>query len=403
MIGDIMKDGPTVEPRWMWMSTVDERRAVSVRIQERLMWDVAPGAVITVLILLASPHIHGTTVIGAALGIVAAMSLGWMRYLPIVPAVVVPAAIFGYLALGNPGGPALLAGPVCMLGLGYCARRSVLMLGVVLMIAAVMVGALVGSGGMGGMGTAGPAWAIALALIGLTIRNRRDRVVSRRREQVLEQQQAISAERLRIARDLHDSVAHALATISVQSNVADRLTERDPAAAREAITAIRRASGDALDELGWLLNSLRDTDADAARITAGMDGIGDLVARARANGLTLTYQEAPGVGVPGPIGIAVYRVVQESLSNILRHVGPSAVASVRIERGADDLVVTVTDQGGGPIDAGAEGSTGMGLIGMRERVESTGGTLSAGPRQGRPGFTVRACWPMPDRDERRER
>ncbi|WP_051092791.1 histidine kinase [Jongsikchunia kroppenstedtii] len=361
-----------------------------MRIQERLALDVAPAAVIVVLILLATPHIERATAAGAVFGIIAAASLGWMRHRPIVPAVVVPAAIFGYLALDNPGGPSLLAGPVCMLALGYYARRAVLTCGVVLMIAAVMVGQLVGAGAMGGIGTAGSAWAIALALIGLTVRNRRDRVVSRRREQDLEQQQALTSERLRIARDLHDSVAHALATISVQSNVADRLTERDPAAARAAITAIRTASAEALDELGWLLNSLRDTDIDAARISAGMAGIGDLIARARANGLTLTYQESPPdsasrTPVSGPVGIAVYRVVQESLSNIVRHVGPSATASVRIDRG-DDLTVTITDEGGGrPADAGDGGSTRMGIVGMRERVESTGGIFSAGPNRDAPG------------------
>ena len=386
---------------------------MAVRIQERLAWDVAPPAVIVVLILLATPHIEGATAGGAVFGIIAAVSLGWMRHRPIVPAVVVPAAIFGYLALDNPGGPSLLAGPVCMLALGYCARRAVLTCGVVLMIAAVMVGQLVGSGGMGGIGAAGSAWAIALALIGLTVRNRRERVVSRRREQALEQQQALTSERLRIARDLHDSVAHALATISVQSNVADRLTERDPAAARAAITAIRTASAEALDELGWLLNSLRDTDIDAARISAGMAGIGDLIARARANGLTLTYQESaqnptnPPEPVSGPVGIAVYRVVQESLSNIVRHVGPSATASVRIDRG-DGLTVTITDQGtvtdqGGGRSAGAGGgSTRMGIVGMRERVESTGGIFSAGPNRDAPGFTVVARWPSSIRAERQD-
>jgi len=332
----------------------------------------------------------------AILGVVGALAITATAYLPMVPAVVVPACLFGYLATGNPGGPALLVGPVTMAILGYRAPKPIVAVGVVLVIAAVAGGRVVGFAELGPIGTAGPAWAIAVALVGVTVRTQVDRRAERRRQHDLLRRQAVTGERLRIARDLHDSVAHALASINVQSTVADRLLERDPAKAREALAAIRGASGEALDELGWLLNSLRENSIDENREPgAGIDGIGELISRARNDGLTVTYQRDPAVdGLPiaRQVSAAAYRVVQEALSNVTRHAGPTARVRVHVEHHGATLRVGITDDGraGGPA---APRGTGVGLIGMAERVQSTGGTLDVGPRS--PGFAVQATWPLP--------
>ena len=350
------------------------------------------------LIAGASRTVDGITGGGVVCGVVAALAVAATAVVPLIPAVVVPACLFGYLAIGNPGGPALLAGPITMAVLGYRASKTVVAVGVVLMIAAVTGGRAVGFAELGPIGTAGPAWAIAVALLGVTVRTQVDRRTERNRQRELLRRNAVTDERLRIARDLHDSVAHALASINVQSTVADRLLERDPARAREALTAIRGASGDALDELGWLLNSLRENSIDEDREPgASIDGIGELIARARNDGLTVTYRRDPAVDalpIARQISAAAYRVVQEALSNVTRHAGPAARVRVDVEHQGATLRVGITDDGraGGPA---APRGTGVGLIGMAERVQSTGGTLEAGPRS--PGFAVQACWPLPEK------
>ena len=365
------------------------------------VFDAVVAIVLAGLIVGSSPAIDGITGGGVVLGVVAALAIAATTVVPLIPAVVVPACLFGYLAAGNPGGPALLAGPVTMAVLGYRAPKSVVAVGVALVIAAVAGGRVVGFTEYGPIGTAGPAWAIAVALVGVTVRTQVDRRAERRRQHDLLRRQAVTGERLRIARDLHDSVAHALASINVQSTVADRLLERDPAKAREALAAIRGASGDALDELGWLLNSLRENSVDEDAVDenhepgASIDGIGELIARARNDGLTVTYQRDPAVdGLPiaRQVSAAAYRVVQEALSNVTRHAGPAARVRVHVEHHGATLRVGITDDGraGGPA---APRGTGVGLIGMAERVQSTGGTLDVGPRS--PGFAVQATWPLP--------
>ena len=359
------------------------------------VFDAVVAIVLAGLIVGSSPAIDGITGGGVVLGVVAALAIAATTVVPLIPAVVVPACLFGYLAAGNPGGPALLAGPVTMAVLGYRAPKSVVAVGVALVIAAVAGGRVVGFTEYGPIGTAGPAWAIAVALLGVTARTQVDRRAERRRQHDLLRRQAVTGERLRIARDLHDSVAHALASINVQSTVADRLLERDPAKAREALAAIRGASGEALDELGWLLNSLRENSIDENREPgAGIDGIGELISRARNDGLTVTYRRDPAVAelpIARQVGAAAYRVVQEALSNVTRHAGPAARVRVDVEYQDATLRIGITDDGRAGEPPASRG-TGVGLIGMAERVQSTGGTLEAGPRS--PGFSVQATWPL---------
>lgn len=203
----------------------------------------------------------------------------------------------------------------------------------------------------------------------------------------------MTTERLRIAQDLHDSVAHAMTTINVQAGVAAHLMEQQPEQVGEALEAIRLASGSALDELGAILGYLRE-EGVAPRAPAGeQEQISDLTERARADGLQVTVTGNVGT-LPGPIGSAAYRVVQEALTNTRRHAGAGAKVDVAVRSDPVGwLEVAVRDDGGsGPAPPSNNNTgTGFGLIGMRERVESTAGHLETGPAEPR-GFQVIATW-----------
>lgn len=225
-------------------------------------------------------------------------------------------------------------------------------------------------------------------------RNRRAEAIARR----------ASEERLAIARDLHDVVAHSISVINVQANTALHLMDRQPNRAREALTAVREVSGQALAEFGAVLGALRDTDgftggeAPLAPVP-GVARLDELAARARSAGFTVSVAaEGPVRQLPAGVDAAAYRIVQEALTNAVRHSAGHS-ASVLLRYGNDDLVIEVDDDGaaagasppGGCASAVAAGS-GNGLTGMAERARSLGGTLDAGPRPGG-GFRVLARLP----------
>jgi signal transduction histidine kinase len=237
--------------------------------------------------------------------------------------------------------------------------------------------------------------------LGEAVRNRRSylteleeraRWLEHTREE--EARRRVAEERLRVARDLHDSVAHAMATINVQAGAAAHVVDRRPAAAKEALTVIQRASAEALDELAAMVRLLRDDDEGAARApTPGVAEIGELAASVRDARLRVTLeQRGPLERVPKPIGTAAYRIVQESLTNVMRHAGASSAAvSLRVDDGC--FTVEVNDDGAGDRVGESSRGTGMGLRGMRERADATGGTVDAGPRP-EGGFRVRAAWEL---------
>jgi len=202
-----------------------------------------------------------------------------------------------------------------------------------------------------------------------------------------------SDERLAIARDLHDVVAHSISVINVQANTALHLMDRQPDRAREALTAIREVSGQALTELGSVLGALRDTAAPLAP-APGVARLDELAARARDAGFAVSVA-AEGSARPLPAGVdaAAYRIVQEALTNAVRHSGGRA-ANVLLRYGDEDLAIEVSDDGGGALPAGGGGGAGSGngLAGMAERARALGGSVDAGPRPGG-GFLVLARLP----------
>jgi signal transduction histidine kinase len=196
-------------------------------------------------------------------------------------------------------------------------------------------------------------------------------------------------ERLRIARELHDSLTHSISVIQVQAGVAVHLARKRGEDVPPALLAIQEAGADAARELRATLSVLR---SDEAGDGSGLCQLDSLVARARAAGLpvtvTVTGEERP---LPPGVDQAAYRIVQEALTNVSRHAG-QARASVRLQYTPDALTVQVDDDGdggGGTRPAGP----GLGLVGMRERVSALGGRLQAGPQDGG-GFQVRAELPV---------
>ena len=237
-------------------------------------------------------------------------------------------------------------------------------------------------------------------LLGLLVRSQRaltaetqERLRLAAEEREREAGRRVAQERLRIARDLHDTVAHAIATITVQSGTALHVLDTRPDHARDALRAIRETGQSALSELRATVGVLREQDEGAAPVdrTAGLDRLPALLAAVASAGLAVTVDtEGAPAPLPSTVDHAGYRILQEALTNVLRHAGPDATATVHIGYRPTELCLEVLDDGTATVNADGPGH---GLDGMRERAAALGGTVSAGPRDGG-GFAVRARLPV---------
>ena len=219
-----------------------------------------------------------------------------------------------------------------------------------------------------------------------------DRAVALERAREGEAQAAVQEERARIARELHDVVAHDVSVMVVQAAAAKRIVEREPDRAEEAIVSIEGTGREALAEMRRLLGVLRRGDEDLALAPQpSLSRVDALLARTRAAGLDVALERS-GDDAPLPAGVdlAAYRVVQEALANVVRH-ARAEHATVRLTYDPRAVVVEVVDDGRGAADGG--GKAGHGLIGLRERVDLYGGDFEAGPRA-EGGFGVRARLPV---------
>ncbi|WP_173921618.1 sensor histidine kinase [Agromyces sp. Marseille-P2726] len=213
--------------------------------------------------------------------------------------------------------------------------------------------------------------------------------------------QAVAIERLRIARELHDVVAHHVSVIGVQAGAARRVFAKDPDAAAASLSAIESSAREAVDELHGLLGTLRGDEEPAAESTStrGLDRIGELVAESTEAGVPTTLAVVGEPREVSPvIGLSAYRIAQESLTNVRKHAGATASADVRVRWSDDAVEVEVANTGSAhtaELGAGREGSgaNGLGQLGMRERVAAAGGTIELGPRA-RGGYLVRARFPL---------
>ena len=218
-----------------------------------------------------------------------------------------------------------------------------------------------------------------------------ERTAELERERELTAAQAVALDRVRIARELHDVVAHHVSAMGVQAGAARMVLERDPEAARTALGGVEASARSALDELRQLLETLRTPDAATAPAasTVRLSAIADLVDHANANGLPTTFTVVGEPTEPSEVvQVNLYRIAQEALTNARRHAGPDATADVRLRYDRDAVELEIANTGRVRADR-----PGLGLVGMRERAAASGGTIEAGPRP-RGGFLVRARIPL---------
>lgn len=357
-------------------------------------WGVAVAVAVILLVtgFSESAGSGGLELLGYVLLVTGGLVLGFRRRVPGVVLVVSGLCAAGYQASGVdvPAVAFLVAVYTAMRG----GRRLVTVVVSVGVLAALPVSVyLSGQHDLGEVfarsrGALEIAWLVAAAMAGEALRQaeRRADAAERTREEVARRR--ADAERLHLARELHDSLTHQISIVKVQSEVAVHVARRNGEPVSEALLAIQQAGREATRELRATLAALRDDDTAPPR---GVDDVPGLVERARALGLEVELSVAGGAeDVPDTVDRTVFRIVQESLTNVARHSG-AKTASVRIDREPGVLRVEVRDDGAGGAAGGVE--AGVGIAGMRERVAALGGRLRAQPeREG--GFTVAAELPL---------
>ncbi|WP_368959925.1 sensor histidine kinase [Parafrankia sp. FMc2] len=235
--------------------------------------------------------------------------------------------------------------------------------------------------------------------IGSRVQLRQDRAAQQRRERAAETRRIVAEERTRIARELHDVVAHRVSLMTVQASGARAVATEDPQAALQAMGAVEEAGRQALDELRHLLGVLRpEADPDELGPQPGLADLPRLAEQIRRAGVGVRLVTAAlPAGLPARTDLFAYRIIQEALTNVLKHAGPGTPAEVRLCVGRKEIAIEIHDQGGGTSASGAgdtvRRSGGHGIIGMRERALLLGGSLDAEPCEGG-GFRVIAHLPI---------
>ncbi|MFF8269346.1 sensor histidine kinase [Streptomyces sp. NPDC016562] len=311
------------------------------------------------------------------------------------------------LATGDPRAPVVMSTVIALYTVASCTDRPTTW----------RIGLLTMTGLTGVAMLAGPlpwyaqenigifAWTGMAAAAGDAVRSRRafvdairERAERAERTREEEARRRVAEERLRIARDLHDVVAHHIALVNVQAGVAAHVMDKRPDQAKEALAHVRDASRSALNELRATVGLLRQSgDPEAPTEPApGLGVLDDLVDTFRHAGLPVDVivQLDTGAGpLPAAVDLAAYRVIQEALTNVRKHAGPGVRAEVSVVRVGPSVEVTVLDDGGGAEPRDAEPGGGHGLLGMRERATALGGSCFAGPRFGG-GYRVHAVLPV---------
>jgi len=232
-------------------------------------------------------------------------------------------------------------------------------------------------------------WVVAIVAVAELARTRREQWARDRAERAQAAKRRADEERLKMARELHDVLAHSISVINVQAGVGLALLDSDPEQARTALTTIKAASKEALGEVRQVLDTLR-TPGDAPRAPApGLSRLPELVEQAGSAGLTVDVEGDPPRLAPGT-DLAAFRIVQEALTNVVRHSG-SRHARVHLAHDKRELRLRIDDDG--PATGADAGGSGNGLAGMRERAAALGGTIEAGPRPDG-GFRVLAVLPL---------
>lgn len=349
-----------------WFTNLPEEHTAPAGYQPWLAAAVATGAVAGLLGTLRWPLRGAAATFGAVTAFVLLDLRDGPVYLSLAAAAFLVAArvpVRAWLKVVLPGTLAVCAALVLRAEADYDTQRSLWQLVAVLGVTA------------------------AGAALGTLTRARALAVIERART-------VATQEQLRMAQDLHDGVGHGLAVIAMQAGVGLHVLDRDPAAVRSALGAIRDTARESLDalraELAQMSGPQVSGEPAPRRPRHGMGDLDALVDRVRTAGLAVDVTGSPGV-LAEPVGAVVYGVVQEGLTNVLRHASATSVV-VRLDRSPERLAITVEDDGRGSGRA-AGPEEGMGLRGMRERVQALGGAFSAGPRA-TGGFAVQAVLPL---------
>jgi signal transduction histidine kinase len=340
----------------------------------------------------------GERAVASAAGLVFTLSLAWRRRAPlIVLAVAIATSIIANFAAPlDAATTAAVALVVAVYSVGAHTERlraSVGVAGVAALIATNVAGQFSFGDVFFITMIIGGGW---LAGRAMRYRRERERVLERltvdlEREREEKARAAVAEERVRIARELHDVVAHAISVIVLQARGARRSLATDPEETREALDSIEATGSEALAEMRRLLGMLRTHDEDIALAPQpSLRYLDVLAAQVREAGLPVELSvEGEPIELPPGVDLSAYRIVQEALTNALKHAGP-ATARVVVRYGKDNLELEIADTGPGTAAGDGEGH---GLVGMRERVSLYGGRLDAGPRGGG-GFAVRARLPL---------
>jgi signal transduction histidine kinase len=371
-------------------------------------WRELPLVLVLLALLLAEGHwsadAAGLSPLGVAAAIGIVVPLLWRDRAPHLVLALVVLGVFACVSTLKPGWSVLLPSAIAIYTVAVHGDRvRVLATAACVVVVTVVVMMLFSDEGVMSMETVVRLGFLLLALVmGDAVRSRQtlleaalDREADHERRQREEANRRMADERLRIAQEVHDVVAHAMVAINVQAGVAAHVLHKRPGQVETALTEIKRVSGTALADLRATLGILRD-QGDAAPIhpTRALSEVRDLAAPLRAAGVEVDVDlEGAEDRVPSPVGAAAYRIVQEALTNVLRHAEATS-AAVRVTIGARTMEIDVRNDSAAPASATPNGGgAGTGLRGMSERAEALGGRVDAG-RLPDGGWHVHAVLPL---------
>ncbi|GAA2160591.1 histidine kinase [Actinomadura napierensis] len=359
-------------------------------------------AVAALAVAVAWPGVRALDAAGAFLLLAAHAPLAVIRGRPTTALIALVVLVLPYHLLQYQHHALVPAEVIALFAYAVLGRRVRIVLGLVAFVLAVcVIGMAMRAGGASVREQIAVVEAVVSVVIAVQVwRSHRARVATiteraERAERTREEEarRRVAEERLRIARDLHDLLAHSITVIGVQAGAAAHLVAGDRPVERaelaEVLNAIAATCREARTELRGTLQVLRGTDVGGPAVLPGPDAIAGLAEAARSAGLEVALSADGAGAAPPEAGVAAYRIVQEALTNVVKHAAASRV-TVTLAREDRGLVVRVADDGRGPSGAGPEG---FGILGMIERARSVGGTLDAGPGEGG-GFAVTAVLPF---------
>ncbi|HEY0804135.1 MAG TPA: sensor histidine kinase, partial [Pseudonocardiaceae bacterium] len=319
----------------------------------------------------------------------------WRSRAPLIAYAASAALVFSYYLSPYPAGPSAILPTLCLITLAFLRGPLVAGLAAGTLVAAVITAVQLGGDPNGALDPRQLGillWGTVCVAIGTVGQLRRTAARSSAERAAEADRRRAEQHRLGIAREVHDVVAHSLAMINVQAGVAAHVADRRPEEAKAALLAIKEASRTALADLRATLGVLRsgvDIDTDRAP-TPGLGRLPDLITIASAAGVTVRAEGDAGV-LPAPVDVAAYRILQESLTNVVRHGTDADTVVITLARTPNQLSITVRDNGRTTAKPATNG--GNGLRGMAERAQALGGQAIAGPAPDG-GFQVAATLPI---------